>query len=49
MHWIMPTHRDKRVLVAGSLFLVMAWAVWCAFLLAKGLDFTDAGLYSSDA
>lgn len=42
-------HGNKRLVIIGSLLLVAAWAIWCAFFLAKGLDFTDEGLYCSEA
>jgi hypothetical protein len=45
----MTVHRDKRILLAGYLLLAAVWAIWCAFFLAKGLDFTDEGVACSDA
>ncbi len=41
--------RNKHLIVIGNLLLVVAWGIWCAFFLAKGLDFTDEGMYCADA
>jgi len=44
---VMP--KNKRFIVIGNLLLVVAWGIWCAFFLAKGLDITDEGMYCADA
>jgi len=43
----MPT--NKRLVIIASSLLVAIWAIWCIFFLPKGLDFTDEGLYCSEA
>lgn len=42
-------NQNKRLVLIGSFLLVAAWGIWCAFFLAKGLDFTDEGMYCADA
>ena len=42
-------HANKRLIIIGSLLLAAVWAAWCIYFLPKGLDFTDEGLYCSQA
>lgn len=42
-------HTNKRFVIIASLLLAAIWTIWCIFFLPKGLDFTDEGLYCSEA
>jgi len=42
-------YTNKRLVIIASLLLAAIWAIWCIFFLPKGLDFTDEGLYCSEA
>ena len=42
-------HANKRLVIIGSFLLAAVWAAWCIYFLPKGLDFTDEGLYCSEA
>ena len=39
----------RRTFLIGSLLLTSVWIAWCIYFLPKGIDFTDEGLYCSDA
>lgn len=40
---------NRRSIIVLSLVLVAVWSAWCFLLLPEGLDFTDEGLYCSEA
>jgi hypothetical protein len=40
---------NKRIIIAGNVVIIAVWTIWCAFFLARGFDFTDQGLYVSEA